>query len=198
MGRRVSRDPDSTLRRILDTRLARGAMPTVDREELQRLAQLVEVNRERLETIDRQIRNLESIRLEQSHAMEALEGISEDGAKGIMLPLGAGVQLIADIPAAAGAVVDMGSRVQAEKTRDEATSILKKRNDELIAIMETVKREYDELEGHVVSLANQFNEAVEGTQTDPPPTLTEEGEANAPKPRSRKRRKRGTELTLDD
>ena len=198
MGRRVSRDPDSTLRRILDTRLARGAMPTVDREELQRLAQLVEVNRERLETIDRQIRNLESIRLEQSHAMEALEGISEDGAKGIMLPLGAGVQLIADIPAAAGAVVDMGSRVQAEKTRDEATSILKKRNDELMAIMETVKREYDELEGHVVSLANQFNEAVEGTQTDPPPTLTEEGEANAPKPRSRKRRKRGTELTLDD
>jgi len=198
LGRRVSRDPDSTLRRILDTRLARGAMPTVDREELQRLAQLVEVNRERLETIDRQIRNLESIRLEQSHAMEALEGISEDGAKGIMLPLGAGVQLIADIPADAGAVVDMGSRVQAEKTRDEATSILKKRNDELIAIMETVKREYDELEGHVVSLANQFNEAVEGTQTDPPPTLTEEGEANAPKPRSRKRRKRGTELTLDD
>ncbi len=194
----MSRDPDSTLRRILDTRLARGAMPTVDREELQRLAQLVEVNRERLETIDRQIRNLESIRLEQSHAMEALEGISEDGAKGIMLPLGAGVQLIADIPADAGAVVDMGSRVQAEKTRDEATSILKKRNDELIAIMETVKREYDELEGHVVSLANQFNEAVEGTQTDPPPTLTEEGEANAPKPRSRKRRKRGTELTLDD
>ena len=70
--------------------------------------------------------------------------------------------------------------------------------DELIAIMETVKREYDELEEHVVSLAKQFNEAVEGAQTDPPPTLTEEGEANAPKPRSRKRRKRGTELTLDD
>lgn len=198
MGRRVSRDPDSALRRILDTRLARVAMPMLDREELQRLAQLVEVNRERLETIDRQIRNLESIRLEQSHAMEALEEISKDGAKGIMLPLGAGVQLIADIPADAGAVVDMGSRVQAEKTRVEATSILKKRNDELIAIMETVKREYDELEEHVVSLAKQFNEAVEGAQTDPPPTLTEEGEANAPKPRSRKRRKRGTELTLDD
>lgn len=198
MGRRVSRDPDSALRRILDTRLARVAMPMLDREELQRLAQLVEVNRERLETIDRQIRNLESIRLEQSHAMEALEEISKDGAKGIMLPLGAGVQLIADIPADAGAVVDMGSRVQAEKTRVEATSILKKRNDELIAIMETVKREYDELEAHVVSLAKQFNEAVEGAQTDPPPTLTEEGEANAPKPRSRKRRKRGTELTLDD
>ena len=194
----MSRDPDSALRRILDTRLARVAMPMLDREELQRLAQLVEVNRERLETIDRQIRNLESIRLEQSHAMEALEEISKDGAKGIMLPLGAGVQLIADIPADAGAVVDMGSRVQAEKTRVEATSILKKRNDELIAIMETVKREYDELEAHVVSLANQFNEAVEGAQTDPPPTLTEEGEANAPKPRSRKRRKRGTELTLDD
>ncbi len=96
----------------------------VDAEELQRLAQLVEVNRERLQTIEQQIRNLENISLEQSRAMEALEAISEEGATGVMVPLGAGVQLIADIPAEAGAVVDMGSRVQAEKTREEPPQIV--------------------------------------------------------------------------
>ena len=170
----------------------------VDAEELQRLAQLVEVNRERLQTIEQQIRNLESISLEQSRAMEALEAISEEGATGVMVPLGAGVQLIADIPAAAGAVVDMGSRVQAEKTREEASTILKQRNEELLTIMEAVKKEYDELENHVISLANQFNDTAENIQGADTEQHSVEEDAQTPKPKSRKRRKRGTELTLDD
>ena len=115
-------------------------MSEPDRQELQRLAQLVEVNRERLQALDQQIRNLEGIRIEQEHAIESLQAISEEGAKGVMVPLGAGVQLVADIPPNAGAVVDVGSRVQAEKTRMEATDILRKRNEELRLIMESIKK----------------------------------------------------------
>ena len=37
-----------------------------------------------------------------------------------MVPLGAGVQIITDIPSDYGAVVDIGSGIQAEKTRAEA------------------------------------------------------------------------------
>ena len=72
-------------------------MTEPDRAELQRLAQLVEVNRERLQSLEQQIRNLEGIKIEQEHAMEALQSISDDGAKGAMVPLGAGVQIVADI-----------------------------------------------------------------------------------------------------
>tara|TARA_B100000959_G_scaffold278250_1_gene336237 strand:+ start:643 stop:1164 length:522 start_codon:yes stop_codon:yes gene_type:complete len=169
-----------------------------DREELQRLAQLVEANRERLQAIEQQMRSLENIRIEQMHAIEALEAISQDGAKGTMVPLGAGVQLIADIPADAGAVVDMGSRVQAEKTRAEAIEILRKRNQELEAILETVKREYDETESQIATLANMFNETVERMEPEGEPPATESPEEGQAKPRPRSRRKRGTELTLDD
>jgi len=168
------------------------------REELQRLAQLVEANRERLQAIEQQMISLENIRMEQAHAIDALEAISEDGAKGAMVPLGAGVQLIADIPADAGAVVDMGSRVQAEKTRTEATEILRKRNKELEGILDTVKKEYSDTENKITTLANNFNEMVEAMDQGDGSIESDATEEEAPKPRRRGRRKRGTELTLDD
>ena len=82
-------------------------MTEPDRTELQRIAQLVEVNRERLQALEQQLRNLEGIKLEQEHALEALLSISQDGADGAMIPLGAGVQLVADIPPDGGAVIDI-------------------------------------------------------------------------------------------
>ena len=177
-----------------------ASMTLGDSADLQRLATLVEANRERLQAIEQQIRNLESLRVEQTHAIEALDGISEEGEEGVMVPLGAGVQIIADIPAEAGAVIDIGSRVQAEKTRGEAISILRSRNQELISLMDTVKKEYDDLENHIITLANQFNLTVENLQDDEEeePQQNIDPQKQPTPPKARRRRKRGTELTLDD
>jgi prefoldin alpha subunit len=166
----------------------------VDREELQRIAQQVEANRERMQAIEQQVRQLESIRIEQMQAIEALLAIPDEGAEGAMIPLGSGVQIIADIPPEGGAVVDIGSRVQAERTRGEAAEILTKRSEELITIIERMKTEFDELEQSTIALAQKFNESVEELE---PETVIEEPAASAPPPR-RARRKRGTDLTLDD
>ena len=130
--------------------------------------------------------------------MDALASISDDGAKGAMVPLGAGVQIVADIPADAGAVVDIGSRVQAEKTRPEALEILRSRNDELNAIIVSVTKEHDELENHVVALASRFNEIANGIQGPEDESHQEPENVQASQPKRRPRRKRGTELTLDD
>ncbi|MED5273557.1 MAG: prefoldin subunit alpha [Candidatus Thermoplasmatota archaeon] len=173
-------------------------MTEPDRAELQRLAQLVEVNRERLHSLEQQIRNLEGIKNEQEHALEALGSISDEGEKGALVPLGAGVQLVADIPPEAGAVVDIGSRVQAEKTIPEAIEILSKRNEELNAIINSVRNDYEELENHIVELATTFNHAVEGIQTSENAALNDEQETLEKPTKRRTRRKRGTELTLDD
>ena len=162
------------------------------------MAQLVEVNRERLQALEQQIRNLEGIKIEQEHAMDALASISDDGAKGAMVPLGAGVQIVADIPADAGAVVDIGSRVQAEKTRPEALEILRSRNDELNAIIGSVTKEHDELENHVAALASRFNEIANGIQAPEDESHQEPENVQASQSKRRSRRKRGTELTLDD
>ena len=165
-----------------------------NREELQRIAQLVEANRERMQAIEQQVRQLESIRIEQMQAIEALLAIPKEGAEGAMIPLGSGVQIVADIPPEGGAVVDIGSRVQTERTRGEAAEILSRRSEELVTIIERMKMEFDELEQSTIDLAQKFNESVEGLE---PETITEEPTPNTPVPR-RTRRKRGTDLTLDD
>jgi len=93
-------------------------------------------------------------------------------------------------------VVDIGSRVQAERTREEAADILSKRSEELAAIIERMKAELNELEQTTVGLAQKFNENVEGMQ---PETITDAPEPTTPTPTPRRsKRKRGTDLTLDD
>ncbi len=181
-------------------------MSAVNHAELQRIAQQVEQNRQRMESIEQQIRRLEQIRLEQMQTIETLSAIPPGGAKGAMIPLGAGVQIVADIPAETGAVIDIGSRVQAEKPRTEAIKILQKRTDEILVIMDKMKAEFDSVEETTISLANIFNGQIATLQdepkTDPTPQAKLPEQPSTPQPStpqpSRKKRKRGTELTLDD
>ena len=171
---------------------------TDPKEELQRIARLVEANRERMEALEAQLRRLESVRMEQLNALKALESIPEGGSKGAMVPLGAGVQIITDIPSDYGAVVDIGSGIQAEKTREEASEILTTRNKELSDLTERMRSEFDQLEANTIELANDFNEKMakaEGSEEKQPQPVSEVQEDL---PRRKSRRRRGTELTLDD
>ena len=175
-------------------------MGAPDRAELQQIAQLVEMNRERLQVLEQQVHRLEEVRLEQVRAIMSLEAIPEDGASDVMIPLGGGVQIIAYVSAEAGAVVDIGSGIQAERTRAEALEMLNSRNQELMQLMDQMKTEFDETEKVVLDLANQFNDGVavlEGGSSEEVTTPVEQTETPPPSPK-RRRRKRGTDLTLDD
>ena len=173
-------------------------MSNPDRAELQRIAQQVEAKREHLQNLETQVTRLEEVRQEQARAIMALEAIPESGASDAMIPLGGGVQIIADIPSEAGAVVDIGSGIQAEKTREEALEILSARNQELLGLMDSLKSEFDETEELVIKLATQFNEGVADLQ-DEAQENTEGTDSEVAETRpKRRRRKRGTEFTLDD
>tara|TARA_B100001250_G_scaffold153937_2_gene132311 strand:+ start:7435 stop:7959 length:525 start_codon:yes stop_codon:yes gene_type:complete len=174
-------------------------MTTTDKTELQKIAQQVEISRERLQAMEQQISRLEEVKSEQNQALQSLEMIPLEGAKDIMIPLGSGVQILANIPKNTGAVIDIGSRVQAEKTREEAIMILQKRNDELNGIIDKLKSEFNVLEQYIVSLAHQFTTGVENIQEDKEKTKQDDIQEDKEKIKTpRKRRKRGTELTLDD
>ena len=184
-------------------------MSTLDRAELQQIAQLVELNRERLQNIETQVVRLEEVRQEQARSIMALEAIPDEGARNAMIPLGGGVQIVADVPTDAGVVVDIGSGIQAERTREEALEMLRARNEELVGMMERLKTEFDETEKLVIELAQQFNDGVaelQGEEPTPPqqestPTSTAPAAStisDEPPQSKRRRRKRGTDLTLDD
>ena len=172
-------------------------MGNTDRADLQRIADLVETNRERLQNIESQVVRLEEVRQEQARAIMALKAIPASGANDAMIPLGGGVQIIADIPSEGGAVIDIGSGIQAEKTREEALELLSSRNEELIRLMDSLRSEFDETEKLVIELANQFNEGIEELQGEESDTEDSTNQETENRPR-RRRRKRGTEFTLDD
>ena len=65
-------------------------------------------------------------------------------------------------------------------------------------ILTSLRKEYEELEKHVVELATKFNDTVEAAQP-PSEEISNEKHQSTDVPAKRKtRRKRGTELTLDD
>ena len=88
--------------------------------------------------------------------------------------------------------------IRDRRTRPEALEILRKRNDELNGIIDSVSKEHDELENHVVALASRFNEIANGIQGLEAEGQKEPEHTQASQPKRRSRRKRGTELTLDD
>jgi len=94
-------------------------------------------------------------------------------------------------------VVDIGSGIQAERTRAEAAEILSTRNNELTDLTERMKTEFDQLEESTMALAGEFNEKMSAIESSDEPkapvTSTSDDE-----PKRKPRRRRGTELTLDD
>ena len=64
----------------------------IESSELQRMARLIDLNRQRLEEINQQIERIEAVQLEHDDTRRALKSLSK-GTKG-HIPLGAGVMAV--------------------------------------------------------------------------------------------------------
>ena len=177
---------------MLHERFDRPGGPVMDQQELQRIAQLVEMNRQKMGRIEEQVNKLSEIRLEQLGVIAALKTL--DSNQSTMIPLGGGVQLPAS-PKGDTVVIDIGSGVQAEKPRSEAITILESRLEEVEEVLTTLQNEFAETETIVTELAATFTEAAKQFQ---PADEDESESTEAPQKSTRRRRKHGTELTLDD
>jgi len=165
----------------------------MDQQELQRIAQLVEMNRQKMARIEEQVTRLSEIRLEQLGVIASLKTLATQ--QPTMIPLGAGVQLPAT-PTGETVVIDIGSGVQAEKPRVEAIEILESRLQEVDEVMTTLQNEFAETEKIVAELATTFSDAAKQLQQQSTDEAIDDQESS-PSPK-RRRRKHGTELTLDD
>ena len=159
---------------------------------MQRIARLVELNRQKMARIEEQISKLTEIRLEQVGVIAALNSLSDE--KRTMIPLGAGVQLPAKQETNT-VVVDIGSGIQADRPRPEAIEILEKRMSELDEVLQILQNEAGETEKTITELAAVFSDAAAAMQTID--TSEEEPVVTESKPKPRRRRSSG-ELTLDD
>ena len=165
----------------------------VDSNELQRLARLVDMNKQRLDEINQQIERIEVVQLEHDDTRRALSALSS--GKSGHIALGAGVMV--PIPSNATTIVDLGSGVFGERSPDSAKELVSKRLEDLTELKSQFEADAAMLTQRIEELATTFEKAAkEVTESN------QETEVESPKteekPSRRKRRGFGGELTLDD
>ena len=165
----------------------------VDSNELQRMARLVDMNRQRLEEIQFQIERIEAVQLEHDDTRQTLNALST-GSSG-HIPLGAGVMV--PIPKGATTIVDLGSGVFGERTPGDAVELVTKRLSDLTELKSQFEADAATLTQRIEELATTFERAAK-EMTEQKETTPEESPATIEPPTRRRRRGAGGELTLDD
>jgi prefoldin alpha subunit len=162
-----------------------------DKAELQRIARLVEVNRQRLQQVEEQLTQLLTVKQEHEETEQTLLALQQQGAK--MVPLGSG----AHFPSSGTdkVVVDLGSNIFAERSIESAIEIMHSRQQDLIAVIVEINEQKLATEERIQELVKSFQEAT--PQQTPEETPLVEDEQTKPQ-KLRRRRGFGSELTLDD
>jgi len=180
----------------------------MDAGELQQVARLVDINRQRITRIEEQVIRLDSIFIEQEGVIRAMKAIPDDGRR-VMIPLGSGVQLPVS-PTSDGVIIDIGSGIQAERPLPEAIEILEARRGEVAEVLTQLRQELSDAEEVVKTLAATFAEGAQALQPAGPlpqesqqepqekPKKPEDPQTVKPTKTKRRRRRPGSELTLDD
>ena len=186
----------------------------VDRTQLQRLAQEVEVLRKRLDEINLRIEQVDAVLAEHAitdAVLESLLGHGQGSSISTHLPIGSGVSLPyrhqGDQEGVA--LVDLGSGVFGERPWSDVRSITTQRKDDIQRLRDELKEQSDQTETSLGQAAQTFNRLAESLkqQASPesppvaPSTHTETPESTTSDVTPRRSRKRGMfggDLTLDD
>ena len=166
----------------------------VSADELQRMARLVDMNRQRLDEIQNQIERIEAVQLEHDDARQALNSLSS-GGKG-HIPLGAGVMIPTSQDTTT--LVDLGSGVFGERSAKDAAELVSKRLEDLSELKLQFQKEAIQLQQRIEELASTFDRSAKEFSSKQDENTEVE---SAPKTESSSRKRRrsfGNELTLDD
>jgi prefoldin alpha subunit len=162
-----------------------------DKAELQRIARLVEVNRQRLQQVEEQLTQLLTVKQEHEETEQTLLALQQQGAK--MIPLGSGVHFPSS--GTEKVVVDLGSNIFGERSIESAIEIMHSRQQDLTAVIVEINEQKLATEEKIQELVKTFQDSAPQQIIEEAPIIEEE----QTKPqKSRRRRGFGSELTLDD
>jgi prefoldin subunit 5 len=184
----------------------------VDRTELQRLAQEVEVLRKRLEEINLRIEQVDVVLAEHDITETVLANLLSHGVGASIsthLPIGSGVSLPYRHQGVdeGVALVDLGSGVFGERPWSEAKAITEVRHQDIQHLRNELNQQAEQTERALAQTAQAFNTLAEQMKQPAPtnsstPEVVEDAGEDEPSATSQRRpRKRGmfgSDLTLDD
>ena len=132
-----------------------------NQDEIQRLARLADMNRQRLTQIEDQIVRLNNVKEEHTHVSTTLDNINKDTIQSSLLPLGAGIHLPTTLKKDQTTLVDIGSGILLEKNPQEATKILENRISEIQMLIDSLTTEYQKTELKIQEITTQLSNSIE-------------------------------------
>jgi prefoldin alpha subunit len=162
--------------------------------DLQQIARMVDLNRQRLEEVQSQLTRVDSVLFEHEETIAALDSLSE-GSKG-HIPLGAGVMV--PISQDITTIVDLGSGIFGERLPKDASEIVKARHADLSEIKKQFETEIITITNRIEELSQSFDKLSSELTKSSTEVTNDEPQEEQSKPKPRRRRRIGEELTLDD
>ena len=165
----------------------------VDAVELQRMARLVDMNRQRLAELQEQVQRVDAVLFEHEETITSLKAI--ETSPGGHMSLGAGVML--PINKGTTTLVDLGTGILGERTPQGAITIVQSRIEDLAEVKNQFEAEIEAISKRTEELASAFDEAAKSISESEPEETPSEPEP-APSTNPKRRRNFGSSLTLDD
>ena len=175
------------------------------REELQRLASIVENNRKKLEDLENRKQKIVEILDEHDQTISILRQLNESETRAAKINIGCGVSLpysrkSNDVKA----FVDLGSGIFGEQDMDSTLQITQQRKESVLEVDKMLDQQIDQISEIIQTAAMEFNKAAEALKSsvtsvqETTPSAEPEQEEKPAEVKRISRRRRGTELTLDD
>ena len=139
----------------------------VDPREIQSLQLYLNEYRQQAEIFSQQLSFLEEGRMEALAAIETLEALSGAPDSTVLLQIGGGVSVRAQVPEPDRILVNIGSEVIVEKSSAAAQDYLKDRITEMEASAKKVAETLDRIRGQMNEIARRIEVAYQQVQAPP-------------------------------
>jgi prefoldin alpha subunit len=139
----------------------------VDPREIQSLQLYLNEYRQQAEIFSQQLALLEDGRMEAHAAIETLEALSGSPDSIVLLQIGGGVSVRAQVPETDRILVNIGSEVIVEKLNAGAQDYLRDRITEMEASGKKVAENLDRIRGQMNEIARRIDLAYQQAQAPP-------------------------------
>jgi prefoldin alpha subunit len=135
-----------------------------DPREIQTLQMYLNEYGQQIEILTQQLGMIEQQRLEAAAAIETLRAVMENEDGAVLLPIGGGAYLRANVLDAGHVLVNIGADVSVERATAEAVEYLQDRITELEALAKKVAGSVEQLQGQATEISRRLEAAYRGAR----------------------------------
>lgn len=136
-------------------------MASKDEEELRKLSLEIRLLEQTFETLQQRLNMINAVATDLSYANAALENLEKEKENAeLLVPIGGTSYIKAKLDTPDRIIVGLGAGVSAEKTRQEAKEIIKKRLEDLQKTHQSIQQQYSQVAERINQDRERFESMV--------------------------------------